>query len=1354
MVGVFLSEIDDRPWSNLPEKAPGDWTIDSYFLSSTSQVQVRVLTCPDEPRITDIRAVWKELWGRQAYPVVLIVRYGPAADRCCVCGPGGETPPVRVGVGKAAAEAVCAEALGKADWLTAERYLWAALDDVESEIPGVRNDGLLAAHELITGVRQRPDWGKATATGAAIRSYRDRDLIQALGFDIESAPDLTAVLTDQGSRRAVAVFLEQDETFEGNSDRFGGTSPVSHALAMADREHLNWVVLTRGSHIRLYSARPEVGVGRKGRASTNFGLDLSLLSDDTVGYLPLVFGAAALADDGTLTEILEASADHAADLGSRLRERVYFEAVPALAEAIGRRLSQPLGDDDLALAYEQTMLVLFRLLFIAYGEDKGLLPYRINDRYTTHSLKQLARHLAQRDADGFDDTASDLWQGVDQLVDAVRSGNRDWGVPPYGGGLFDDTSDGGAAVAALTLTNAEFGPVLDALLVDEGPDGVTGPVDFASLSVREFGTIYEGLLESELGIAPADLTVTKEKGREVYAPAGDDDTVEVEEGTVYFHNRSGVRKSTGSYFTKPFAVDHLLRNALHPALDDHLDRITALLDSGDEKAAADQFFDFRCVDIAMGSAHFLVAAVDHIEARLSAFLADRPVPGVQRTLSTLREAAVNQLRSALGSEHAVLVGSTIEDVALIRRLIARRCIYGVDLNPISAELARLSIWIHTFVPGLPLTFLDHNLTVGNTLTGIGTLVEAVELLETSPTGTPVMGIGDLTDLLEKAGPAMVRLATVADATTDDIEAAREATIEARDVLAPLATILDLFVVARSQLTSVDLMTVVAALDDADRIREGGEVRGVIDDLQPLHFPVAFPEVFLRDRPGFDCILGNPPWEKVKADVDGWWGLRFPGLRSLKVNEMHQAIERLRTERPDLAHEFEEELASTERMRSVLRSGPADLGSGDPDLYKAFAWRYLQLVADRGTIGVVLPRVALGAAGMADWRTRVLQSGDFMEVTTGTNTGGWLFDGMEHRYTIGLVSIRKTDEPDDEVDIRGPYDSLASYRAGIAEDPVILPASGLLQWTTGAAFPLIPGSAAGRVFLKMRRHPRFDESPVSSRFVPVLGDLHATQGRPHMVFDPPSTAGFWPVYGGASFNLWQPSVHESDGAPVVYAWADPDYITEVLQARRRTASTRSNSVWRMFSRSFIDDYLTLPCRKPRIAFRDVTNRTNQRTLVTALLPPEVVTTNKAPYLAQVSGGAADEAVVVGVMSSRVFDWYARRFVELNVNLHIFLGLPFPEEIADRVSDRIVEVAGRLAAVDGRFADWASGVGVPVGSCTEPEERQRSIDELDALAAHAYGLDADDVTVIFETFHRGWDHQPRLDAVLEHFERWAS
>lgn len=187
----------------------------------------------------------------------------------------------------------------------------------------------------------------------------------------------------------------------------------------------------------------------------------------------------------------------------------------------------------------------------------------------------------------------------------------------------------------------------------------------------------------------------------------------------------------------------------------------------------------------------------------------------------------------------------------------------------------------------------------------------------------------------------------------------------------------------------------------------------------------------------------------------------------------------------------------------------------------------------------------------------------------------------------------------------------------------------------------------------------------------------------------------------------------------------------------------------------DDRSTLPFHRPRIAFRDIARATDSRTCIAALVPPETILTNKAPYLFRRDGDASAEAFLLGVLSSIPLDWYARRYVELGMNLHIFNGLPVPayDHESARCA-RVVEVSARLAAVDAPFGDWAAEVGVPVGSVTSSVMKDDLIAELDALVALLYRLTEEQVTHVFSTFHRGWDYQTRLAAVLAHFRTWRS
>ncbi len=239
---------------------------------------------------------------------------------------------------------------------------------------------------------------------------------------------------------------------------------------------------------------------------------------------------------------------------------------------------------------------------------------------------------------------------------------------------------------------------------------------------------------------------------------------------------------------------------------------------------------------------------------------------------------------------------------------------------------------------------------------------------------------------------------------------------------------------------------------------------------------------------------------------------------------------------------------------------------------------------------------------------------------------------------------------------------------------------------------------------------------------------------------------WPVYKGTSFNLWVPDTG------IYYDSAVSESMISHLQEKRLSQRRHQKSAFAQQEEEVANSPSTLPCWHPRIAFRDVTNPTNTRTIIAALVPGHCVLVHKAPYLLQIEGTADDEAYVLGVLSSMPCDWQARRTVELVMSFGQFnqLSVPDPGE-GHPVRDRVVEIAGRLAAVDERYATWAAEVRVPVGSANDEAVKQDLICELDACVANLYGLDEDDLAVVYETFSETVDYSERHAAVLTHFRK---
>jgi hypothetical protein len=341
-------------------------------------------------------------------------------------------------------------------------------------------------------------------------------------------------------------------------------------------------------------------------------------------------------------------------------------------------------------------------------------------------------------------------------------------------------------------------------------------------------------------------------------------------------------------------------------------------------------------------------------------------------------------------------------------------------------------------------------------------------------------------------------------------------------------------------------------------------------------------------------------------------------------------------------------------------------------------------------------------------------------------------------TIGLGVIERGG--DRVARFCGPFTSEAEFRVG-AGDLSTVPADELASWSEIAAFPLIPDRKSVEVFMQMKQSPRFDAQYEGWDFR-LANEMHSTGDRALYDFDvsrPHGTA----VLTGSSFNLWDPSF----GPP--YAYGDSAAIAAHLAAKLSASQRQQRSPYRGVE---FESGQTMVDR-PRIAFRKIARSDDTRTTIACLIPAGLPATEAAQVVVRASDDARTEAFLLGVLSSIPFDWGARKWVESNFNFFVMKPLPVPRYRSDAtLARRVVQVAGRLAAVDERYGDWAAAVGVEIGTAKEVPVKLDLVAELDALVSLLYGLTEEQVRHVFATFHRGWDYQERLDAVLEHYANW--
>jgi hypothetical protein len=1013
---------------------------------------------------------------------------------------------------------------------------------------------------------------------------------------------------------------------------------------------------------------------------------------------------------------------------------VYESVVPNISIAVAKKLQSQglaLDSEGLQKAYSISLRILFRLLFQAYAEDRGLLPAGRNEGYDANSLKAVAKRDMDANPEEFGEVVG-LWHDLVQVWDAIDEGNPRWQVPAYNGGLFGrdpELHPEGALINGLDLPDSVVGPALQALLIDQTEDNVKGPVDFRSLSVREFGTIYEGLLESSLSLAEVNLTVD---AKDAWVPAQEGDTVMAKAGEPYFHSASGERKATGSYFTPKFVVDHLVERAIDPTIDKHLEKIKVYLEAGDQATANREFFDFRVADLAMGSAHFLVAAVDRIEAKMRAFLSNptNTVPGVIDEISRLRKAATEALR---GDEIAI---AEIEDPSLLRRQIARRCIYGIDINPMAVELARLAIWIHTFVPGLPMSTLNHNLVCANSLTGIGSIDEALDALIPNRNNQPTFFDDAIISGLERAKDLLIDAANASEADKAEVAAGAKLAAEAKFAAAETGKIFDLAIAARIGIADPRGLFTPADLVDAS---DAEEVRSLVRLLQPAHMPLIFPEVFLRRQSGFDALVGNPPWEKVKVEEFRFWNLRFPGLIGMSQNARSIRLEELRASYPEMTEEFQRLQVGADFMRRLFGATfKEQIAGGDVDLYQAFAIKNWELLKQDGRAGLVLPRNSAVGSGLTSWRKRVLQEGAFESIITATNTRQWVFESVHPQYAVSFLVLSKGTRG--IVRFTGPvhsYEEFLAKSSQLAE----LNYETLHALNPNLAIPAIDSSESVAVLEKMRQAEGFSETNGSWDFRPVR-ELDAALDREIIELGEASVDDVIEIYAGSTFQIWNPNHGPRFG------FQKTATLRKYLGDKLKNQVGNKRSAY--FGESFPED--ALPLDRARIAFRTVSRSVDTRTCIPCLLPPSTGMTN-GPVIYRKSGTPRDEAYLLAIMSSIPFDWYTRRFVEMNFTFELLANFPVPRPWVNTTwSNRLVKLSGGLAACDDRYRGWYSELEVGEFDKKAELNMDSSIAEIDALTSLMYGLTEVNIREIYETFHRGWDYKPRLEKVLEYYNQW--
>ena len=1159
---------------------------------------------------------------------------------------------------------------------------------------------------------------------------------------------------------------------------------------------LRWGILTNGAHWRLYYA------GARSVSEQFFEIDLAAILDvpghnEGLFALPadarrhwlkvfaLVFRREAFvpgARDGqTFHQRAIAEGRYYQErVAASLSDLVFGQVFPDLAQALAA--AEP--DAPLSEVRDATLILLYRLLFILYAEDRDLLPVR-DSRYDDYALREKVRGEVGRrmdQGDVFSETAARYWSAFDDLCRAIDHGDASIGLPPYNGGLFDRART--PLLTRVRLGDAVMADVFDALSFERTPDG-RRYINYRDLGVQQLGSIYERLLEMEVILQDDEVIIRPN----VFA-----------------------RKDSGSFYTPDDLVGLIVEETLEPLARGRTDAFNtevSRLGSGELPEhrqmgrlrtldPAERLLELKVCDPAMGSGHFLVNLVDQLADQVIAAIAEAEelVDGYVSPLTERIDSIRNTIMANAEERGWTFDPAQLDDRHIIRRMVLKQCVYGVDKNPMAVELAKVSLWLHTFTVGAPLSFLDHHLRCGDSL--FGAWVRPA--IDTAESEGALLLEGPLKRATRAAAPMQI-IEGLTDAEIAEAHRSADIFAEISEMTAPLNAFLSL-------LHAFDWLNLRAGNDrnayrvwltgglgDPIDIAQGNtpdstttdyaerfasllhKARTLVESERFLNWQVAFPGVWsdwekTELHGGFDAVIGNPPWDRMKLQQVEWFAARRPDVAMApRAADRKRMIAELEEAGDPLAEDYaraSENAVSALRMARKGGDYPL-LSGGDVNLYSLFVERAMTLVKPDGMVGLLVPSGIASDKTAARFFKGVATEGrlnalfDFENRRTRYNAPPF-FPDVDSRFKFCAFLASPSPLPDPAQcafflqDIAERHDPERCFPLTAEEFARVNPNTGTAPIfrtrrdaeLTKAIYERLP------VLVDRSSGKAVKAWPVKYlRMFDMTNDSHLFRTRAELEekesawpisgnrFNSPS--GEWvPLYVGrmihqfdhraASVKMNQRNLHN----PALSGDIDPEQKTD-------PSFLPTPRYWVPAEAISFPDGLDWT-----IAFRDIARATDARTMIAAAVP-FVGLGNTAPTILMdpLEGVQSSRSMLLANLGAIVCDFVARQKAQsTHLNWYIVEQLPAvprkryeevrfgPKTAAEIVREAVLELtytAHDMApfARDMGHLDEAGEVLPPF--TWDADRRLRLRAKLDALYFHLYGVtDRDDISYIYSTF----------------------
>ncbi|MDR2141994.1 MAG: hypothetical protein LBR11_09445 [Deltaproteobacteria bacterium] len=1047
----------------------------------------------------------------------------------------------------------------------------------------------------------------------------------------------------------------------------------------------------------------------------------------------------------------------------------------SLLEEIGRGLrgvsGRPTEADRLRQIFDHSLYFVFRLLFLAYLEDRYPEDLALAKNYQSRSLKKISGELSPNSQ------SYAAWQTLSHLFNDLGQGELAPELYPLVGSLFDPAKTPLLSRKPVLSDTALHRLFQRLFLFKKGPK--TSPRDFSFLTPDLLGTVYESALDFEFRVADKDLVYAAindgQKKTEGYYYFDDiKDQIKNDKsiikkynaGALYLVNSRNSRKVSGSYYTPDFLAKPLIERGL------------AIQMSGPFQNAT--LMGLKLLDCSCGGGRLLLIALNGLTSQAQ----ERLGRDAELTEALAKELeAIAASRQKLGLKP---INPVVDELAALKRLLLKRAIYGVDISPFAVELTRLALLEDTFVFGAPPIFIERRVKVGNSL--MGSALESVLALAGQDNSSL-----DHVSRLNALKSQIISLSFLNDTTVEEVDNLK-ATY--RDQILPKAEIinnslnfllyLDIlkaqklysktarFNLMRAFLSQSDPM---AAEELASQIQSAERYRA---NFLFFNWEIEFPEVF-SDRnfhgPGFHLIVGNPPWDKTKFEDPLFFSQYQPNYRTLSNSQKSEIATALMLQ-PDIQNKYIEESDAIELNNLCLKARfPLSQGAGDNNLFRFFVERALSLLAPGGGLSYILPTALLTDEGSKELRKTIFKKHRLLRFDGFENRLSF-FPNVHPRFKFGLFQIEKVIDPQQVAQVRFMLTDPRALETDEGYFPYSLAdvqASSPKSW----AYLEMPGGERNlRILIKLgSQFPTLEP-----RWLDFRRELDATVDK--KIFKESQKPGFIPLYKGET--IWH---YQALAKPPKY-WLDPvEFDAYLLSAGIKrlkhdlkvrlggdeefprafeTGSDCPEFQLELSANQTLHDRVVPERKFLRLAFRAIASDTNERTLISALVPrnigaqnslwisiPGVYFLNAAKMTIEYEAKSLAKLLLTqALFNSLVVDWILRASVAMNVNKTFIERLPLPQPKEKELTANpdyagLIRDSARLSLYrhPGFLNDFKEILKLeraePLNSLEAFENLQA---EVDVQVARLYGLDAADMARILADFKVLKSKNPRYHALV--------